>query len=229
MREIYRRFSNLKVDELVFFRELKSNMKKLLATALLFVVLSVPFSCEDPQGSCPDEEYINTITDLSLSIDTTGDFMGGTNTFSADEVLFRVRVRDLEEEVRMAAAFQGFATNAMALSCIYRSSLKHTLDEIRITSSAAVTTDEEVFEAGQLLNEIFSGSLVNFTQDFQSIGETLVEINENSEFFSSYDGLIEFKLSGVLEEDINQPLTFQFIFSDRTITVDTGETVITVD
>ena len=203
-------------------------MRQIVAVFIFFLIMSLPYSCED---GCDSATFSNTITEISADIGIkTLAFESRSNINSTDAV-FEVRIEDIEQEqiASSTVKFDGLVAKTFAESCPLFIELKYELNDIRITSSMAVSFVGNTISAGEDLSSYFRAK-----QPFESglipIEELIQTINfEQNYWFSSAGDGVEFRFNQVPDQNIEGFFTFEFTFENSILSASTSNVTITVN
>ena len=199
---------------------------KTLVAFIAILILHLPLACND---GCEDTDSLVTVTALEADLVALDNrTILDRDSTTLDSAILVVAITDREVENTTLSGFTGLSSAAVAEDCAFRSQLKHTLESITITSSEAIEVDGVSYEAGADLTNIFSATHHYWLNNRYSVDELLDFLAEDSFWFTSIGESFYFQFNGTPSADVRQSFTFVFQFSDRSITVSSGEVVILV-
>ena len=194
-------------------------MRKVIYTAIILLVLSLPFSCGD---GCDDSDVVTTVTSMTLRFGTYTPGFQSRAFVPYDSAIFLASIDEVDRETAALINFEGFMNRAYAEDCGFFVELKHKLTAINITSDDMVVTGGETYPAGTSLNDLFDVSFFVSREIRYTLDEMVDFLRLDSFDFSDQGDVLEFRILAAPDVEINQMFTFTFDFEDRTIVLGSG-------
>lgn len=191
-------------------------MKKISVLVFVLALTNIPISCN--YGCGPFTPLETRITDLSASVgnlDVSSDFSTVKST-DYREAAIEVMIMNVDySETSTIEENINFSFLSKAYACSPpEPQPTQAITSIELSSPTPIFSNNQKFEAGESLNELFNVTKYSYNKETISIAAYIKQQQEDLDHFAYFGDYIIFQLKEKPDSIINQAIVIEIEFSD---------------